>query len=66
MADTAPLNLITNPRRLPWQAWVTDYIVTYHRTEAAAQAAVKRHVRDCKRYHGGAAPHYGVRPVATA
>lgn len=63
MPDTAPFNNVTNPRRLPWQAWVTDYIVTYHRTEAAAQAAVKRHLRDCARHHGGSAPYSGVRPV---
>lgn len=64
--DTAPLNLITNPRRLPWQAWVADYVVTYHRTEAAARNACNRHVRDCLRYRGGSAPSWAVRPVAAA
>jgi hypothetical protein len=62
--QTAPYNPITNPSKLPWQAWVTDYIVTYHRTEEAARNAIKRHLRDCARYHGGGTPHSGVRPVA--
>ena len=66
MNAAAPLNIVTNPHRLPWQAWVADYIVTYHRTQQAAQRAVVRHVRDCLRYRGGSAPHYGVRPVNLA
>jgi hypothetical protein len=56
-------SILTNPRRLPWAAWVCDWWVSYHRTPKAAWRAAKREAARAARQSGGPPPQAEVRRV---
>jgi hypothetical protein len=56
-------SILTNPRRLPWAAWVCGWWVSYHRTSEAAASRAKREAARAARQSGGPPPQAEVRRV---
>lgn len=59
-----PLNELINPLRLPFEARVAMWSVSYHRTAAAAERRAKREAAAAARHCGGPAPKWQVNRVA--
>jgi hypothetical protein len=60
---TMRASLLTNPRRLPWAAWVSGWWVSYHRAPEAARRRALREAARAARQNGGPPPLAEVRRV---
>ena len=61
---TVSMNELVNPLRLPFEARVACWSVSYHRTVEAAERRAKREAAAAARQCGGPAPEWQVNRVA--